>query len=728
MSGGGAKGLYHVGVLKALEENDIPIDYISGTSMGAIVGGLYAAGYTPEKIAADFSSPMVTYWMAGEIEPKYQYYIRQMDNNGAILSLRFDPQRKKMIIPSELISTGQIDMAIVEYFAQANQASRGNFDSLMIPFRCVATDAKNRKTIVFDSGDLGKAIRASMSLPFAFKPVEDGDALLYDGGMTNNFPYQPLIEDFNPDVLIGSKCTEGFDTSEDASIMEQAFNLTMVSTSYELPEGNNILINRDMRNYSVFDFDKAEEIIALGYDDAMEKMDSIKILISRRQTAAERSEKRAKFYSREPEFVFNSYTVEGIKEKQKEYVEDLLGFKRDEIAGYSFQKFSNQYFKLLSTKEFESSFPGVEYDSLDKAFKLKLNLKTKPNFKLMFGGNISSTALNQAYVGMEYERIGVSSHNYGVDGYFSPFYVSAHAKGRIDFHLKVPMYVKFGVLLNHYDYYRSNFGFISKHRSLTYSKYNDNYFYASLGWGLSRHVVMNAQFNAGIDDAKYDPNGISSDAVPTDRSRFSFLGGKIEVERNSIPNAYSNRGIKQSISVIGISGREDYFPEDDIRQGSLARRWLGASFRREQYYSLPSIKWLSAGYYVNTVYTNRPSFITENATNFTSPSFTPTPHSKIVYLRQFRSTSFIAAGVMPSFDFTSKLYLKTSVYGFMPFDNERLDNDTKRVRYIFDASLIYQTIIGPVSISLSKYDTDKDNLFLTFNFGIAIFNKKGLFY
>lgn len=119
MSGGGAKGLYHIGVMKALEENGIPIDYVSGTSMGSIIAGLYAIGYTPDQMAELFKSDRISYWMSGRIESEYLYYFKQRRPSAAMVTLRFDFRNPKKVarLPTNLIPSGQIDMAFVEFFS-----------------------------------------------------------------------------------------------------------------------------------------------------------------------------------------------------------------------------------------------------------------------------------------------------------------------------------------------------------------------------------------------------------------------------------------------------------------------------------------------------------------------------------------------------------------------------------------------------------------------------------
>ncbi|MDE5695333.1 MAG: patatin-like phospholipase family protein, partial [Alistipes sp.] len=129
MSGGGAKGLYHIGVLEALEEQGVPIDCVAGTSMGSIIAAMYAAGYSPAEMRTIVASGAVKEWVSGRIDPtRYLSYHRQLSRKPAIVSFRFDlsdPSRK-FRAPTNLIASTQIDMAFAELFAPATAASRGD--------------------------------------------------------------------------------------------------------------------------------------------------------------------------------------------------------------------------------------------------------------------------------------------------------------------------------------------------------------------------------------------------------------------------------------------------------------------------------------------------------------------------------------------------------------------------------------------------------------------------
>ena len=196
LSGGGAKGLYPIGVLEALEQNGIPIDCVAGTSMGSIIAAMYAAGYSPAEMRAIVSSGAVREWVSGRIDPNvYMPYYRQIGRMPGFLNVRVDlsrPGGQRVQVPTNLLSSTQIDMALTELFAPATAASGGDFDRLMVPFLCVASDMNHRGPVVMRSGDLSEAVRASMSIPLVFKPVKLDSMLLYDGGIYDNFPWRPL--------------------------------------------------------------------------------------------------------------------------------------------------------------------------------------------------------------------------------------------------------------------------------------------------------------------------------------------------------------------------------------------------------------------------------------------------------------------------------------------------------------------------------------------------------
>jgi NTE family protein len=723
LSGGGAKGLYHVGVMQALEENGIPIDYISGTSMGAIIGALYACGYSPWEIGEVLRSPQVTNWITGRIEERYTYYFKQMHPTAAMITLRLDPGKEGGItaqLPGSLVQSDQLDMAFADFFGGVDVVTGGDFDNLMIPFRCVATDARSRSEKVFRGGDLGLAVRASMSIPLLFEPVRTDRELYFDGGLFNNFPWQALMEGFAPDVLLGSMCTG--DVLEGSTVVEQALTLTTLSTDYTLPRETDVMVSHMFPEISMVDFGKADFLIEQGYNDALARMERIKRSVGRRADDAALARRRAEFRAQVPPLHFDEVTITGLTDKQQAYVRRLLRIERDGFP-LSFEKFRLEYFKILAEGDINGGYPVVTYRPETGRFGLAMDMVAKPSFKAMVGGNISSTALNQLYFGLEYKKIGSAARSHYLDGYFSAFHTAVELNNRIDFFVHSPFWAEAGGQVNFYNYFRSDYGFLKRGWEVDNSKYRDHYLTAAIGMPSSRHSVVSLRVNLGRDEYLYHTDPTLRNEAEMDRTRFGFVGLKLEYGRRNLDFLlYPTRGVEQHASLIYVDGRERLREAGGVHHAAATRRWFGAKVRREHY--LPRwVGWFSMGYMVEAVAAPRPQFMSDYATGLSAPAFLPTQHSRIVYMREFRSDVYAAAGLMPIIHMRPNLYLKTRGYVFVPRGGER-----NRVRYIVDAALVYQSMLGPVSLSLSQYDTRGNNWFITFNFGRTLFNDKGMFY
>lgn len=733
LSGGGAKGLYHVGVMKALEEHGVPVDYVSGTSMGAIVGALYATGHTPDEIAAVLKSPDVNNWITGRIDRKYTYYFKQMRPSAAMLTLdmgRVEGRRRLAPrLPDNLVSSDQLDLAFIDFFGAADVVTGGDFDKLMVPFRCVATDSENRCTTVFRDGQLGLAVRSSMSIPLLFPPIRTDSGLYYDGGLMDNFPWRALMDDFAPDVLIGSACTG--EHIEASSLVEQALTLAMIHTDYSLPRKSDVMIMQSFPEISMLDFSKADYLIEQGYKDAMAEMERILTTVERRTDSTTLSTRRASMQKRIPQLVLDTITISGLAERQEGYVRSQLGIEQDEMP-VAFNNFRSEYMKILAAGELTGSRPQLSYHPETKQFGLGMDMKARPRLEIMFGGNLSSTALNQIYIGFEYKRLGHTAHTHTLDGHFSAFHTAANFDNRFDFYSGMPLFVEVGGQVNYYNYFRSNYGFLQKGTDVTYSKYRDHYGSLVIGTPTGRYSAVTLRMNAGRDDYLYYISPTHLDHEPMDRTRLGFLGVMLEVDRQNLnQRLYPTSGVSQQASLIFVTARERFRPGASRTWRSTtaaSRHWFGAKFSREQYFHKIT-PWFTLGYLVEGVMSSRPEFDNDYATNISAPAFMPTQHSHIVYMKEFRSDVYAAAGLIPVFHLGDNFYLKTRGYLFAPSHWRKVeDNVRQRLRYVFDASLVYQTFLGPASLSLSQYDTASNNWFITFNFGRTLFNRKGLFY
>jgi NTE family protein len=186
LSGGGARGIAHIGVLRALEENGIVVDGIAGTSMGALVGALYASGYRAKELRTVVVSFDWNNAFSGRPDRVLVPLARRLDEEPALLSLGFEPW--KVLLPASALSDYGIGRFLIRHLAGPGYLAGGDFDRLPIPFRAVAARLDNAERVVLARGDLARATRASLSIPIFFPPVDWEGTLLVDGGVADNIP------------------------------------------------------------------------------------------------------------------------------------------------------------------------------------------------------------------------------------------------------------------------------------------------------------------------------------------------------------------------------------------------------------------------------------------------------------------------------------------------------------------------------------------------------------
>ena len=261
LSGGGARGIAEIGVIQALEENQIPIDYITGTSIGAIVGGLYAAGYSPAEMLELVKSKMFMEASTGNIDPRYRYQFFKPEQKPTMLSLNMSPGSMSLspILPSSLISPMPMNFYFMAIFARYTAQCGGDFNKLFVPLRTVASDMTRKEAKIWSSGQLTDAVRSSMSFPVVFKPVTYQGALLYDGGIFNNFPVDIMKKDFHPDIIIGVDIHSTDTIKHFPDVLQQMDMLVIRPQNYDLAAEDGIKLRINLNKYSLLDFDKADE-------------------------------------------------------------------------------------------------------------------------------------------------------------------------------------------------------------------------------------------------------------------------------------------------------------------------------------------------------------------------------------------------------------------------------------------------------------------------------------
>jgi NTE family protein len=282
LSGGGARGAAHVGVLRVLEEARIPVDAVVGTSMGSVVGGLYAAGMGPDELE---TALVETDWMSvfTTKPPRNERYFRRKEDDAEFL-VRYKVHFRdgKPRLPMGLLQAQKL--ANLLKFYEITRSAATDFDALPIPFRAVATDLDTGGVVVLDHGSLATAMRASMGIPALFPPVPVGDRLLVDGGVSANLPIE-VARALDADVVIAVDIGTPLAGKE----RPESYLGVILRLSDFLTEGNverskaelgaqDILIEPDLGDISVQDFDRIDDAIEIGEKAAREALDQLRSL------------------------------------------------------------------------------------------------------------------------------------------------------------------------------------------------------------------------------------------------------------------------------------------------------------------------------------------------------------------------------------------------------------------------------------------------------------------
>ena len=733
LSGGGAKGVAHIGFLKALEENNIPIDYIAGTSMGAVIGGFYACGYTPLQIEEFINSDEFYRWINNIPDNKYLNFYKEYQPNPSWISVPFS-YKKKIIsnLPTNIVSPYEMDFTFLELFSSSSAAAHYNFDSLYIPFRCVASDIDSSKAVILRNGQLEKAIRASMTFPFYFKPIKINGKLLFDGGMYNNFPVDVAMKDFKPDVIIGCKAAGNYNPPEKDDLISQIQNMLMKNTNYCIPVEDGVIVEPQMESVNVIDFSHTPAFIDSGYQATQRKMDKIKKLVTKRYSKAYRHSKRMEFVANEPPLIIDSVHVNGLKTNQIKYVEGILKHSEKYVT---IDELKNQYFKLVNDKMIADIFPEMKYNYVTGLFDLNLNMEKANNFEVEFGGNISSNAINEAFFGFRYKHLGKKTINLYTNAYFGRFYSAVKLMGRFDFSGRLPYYLLAEFSFDNKDYFK-NTTYFFQDKEPSYLIRNENMFSVELGFPTTNIDKFAIGFYSGsINDHYYQTNEFTR-LDTADYTGFTTFTPYFSYEINSLNRKqYASSGMRMKISIKYLIGKEynrpgttstkaevgDYKRNHDFFHFDFLYENYFASFRKLKFGFHSDIHLSSQGFFRNYV-----------SSILFAKQFQPIPESKTLFLPNYRAYNYFTLGIKNVFLLTNKINFRVEGYYFQPFRQISFNYfDTSPYyreyfsdkSFILSTSFVYHSPVGPVSLDLNFYDRTRDSFSFLINIGYIIFNK-----
>ena len=732
-SGGGASGVSHIGVLKALEEYDIPIDYIAGTSMGALVGGLYSAGYSPQEIEELFLSQQFRDWAEGKVDTKYEYYLREKDKDPSMITFKLDLDTLlETTLPTNLVSPTAVDYGLMKYLSPATAYADNDFDKLFIPFRCVASDIIAKKSVVLKQGELSKAVRASMAYPFYLSPITYDDKLLFDGGLYNNFPADIMYDEFLPDYIIGSNVSSNFDPPDEDNLVSQIKAIIADNSEYSISCDNAILIEPEASDFSLFDFDKNAELIEIGYQATLKKIPEILETIGRKVPKQELAERRKTYRSNLPPLIFEDIKITGLTEAQNKYIRNSLRFKNDTVDA---NQLESEYIKVSSDDKIKSIYPTATYNHETNKFILNLKAKKEKDLFVSFGGAFSSRPINEAYIGLQYNVLGRTALSLLANTYFGKLHNSVSGGFRIDFPFTVPFYWKATYNIDGWDYFKSNTTFFEDTKP-SFLVQEDTYIRSELAFPVAYKGKIIFDGTGGELENKYYQTKQFLSTDTTDLTRFRNYSTGLRFERNSLDEKqYASKGSFLSFGFKMIRGEEKNRPGSTSvikNEFDTVLDWIQFKVTYDKYFFKNSK--VRLGIFGEGVYSNQPFFNNYTASVLSAPAFQPISESKTLFQENFRAHSYFALGVKNVNQLFKNVQLRFEGYLFQPFKQIFADNLNRAYygkewqiqQFIVSTAVVYKTPIGPLAINLNFYDKFDEPWSLLFHFGYLIYNKKSL--
>lgn len=371
LSGGGAKGFAHIGVLKVLEELGIRIDYIGGTSAGAMIGGLYASGYTALEIDSIIKSYDFNELIQDKV-PRSQFTLYQKETSEKY-ALSLPLKNWKVGLPLALSKGQNFLNELTKLTKHVHEIT--DFKKLSIPFYCVATDIETGEKIVLEDGFLPLAIKASGAFPSLLEPVEIDGRLLVDGGIVDNFPVD-IMQKKDIDLIIGVDVQDKLENREDLDsapkIIMQIISFQMYDKANDHKDRTDIYLKPNITPYNVLSFDKIKGIIDEGERVTRNQIEYLEAVASQQIKKRKKVEDKIT-HKKNKKLYIKDIKVNGHKNYTKNYVLSKLNLKN--IDSITYEQFNHCIMGLTATGNFKSIDYKFTVENEEKESTIQFNLK-----------------------------------------------------------------------------------------------------------------------------------------------------------------------------------------------------------------------------------------------------------------------------------------------------------------------------------------------------------------
>jgi NTE family protein len=405
LSGGGAKGFAHIGALKVLVEAGVPIDYVGGTSMGGIMGGLFAVGYHPDTLQKIVFAQDWNDLLAGNLSRRDLSMAEKEEDGKYFFTLPF--RDKKLKLPTGVVA-GQSVYDLFSYYTSPGFHIQ-DFHDLQIPFLCIAADIETGENVVLDKGYLPDALRATMAIPTVFAPIEIDGRLLVDGGLVNNYPVAE-VRKMGADIIIGVDVSDPLKSKEDLNSLIKILDQTTSFLRRPLHnigiQNTDILIRPGLEGYGVSSFNDADSLIAKGERAARQKLPEILALLDSINNIHPVEVGYKLDAQPIDSILINVVIIEGINKVSPNFVRSLLQL---EVTRYhSMKKIFNALARLYGTQNFDMI--RYRFELLESGgYRFVINLKEKVGGEFRVGVNYDTDFKASFLLNMTFRNIMLSN-------------------------------------------------------------------------------------------------------------------------------------------------------------------------------------------------------------------------------------------------------------------------------------------------------------------------------
>ena len=730
LSGGGAKGIAHIGVIQAFEDNGIPIDYITGTSMGAVVGGLYAAGYSPKEMIDVIASKSFASWSTGKINPEYTYYFNSHHDTPSFVTLNLgkDSTQITSVLPVSLINPIPMNYAFLEIYGAATVECGADFNRLFVPLRTVTSNVYAKHKVVLGRGSLGDAVRMSMSFPMIFEPILLDGVPMYDGGIYDNYPVDVMVDEFNPDVIIGVNVGSGKTKPDTRNMMDQLEEMIMQPNDYPFPTAKGVNIRIDLDEFGLLAFDQYKAIYDIGYKHALAAIDSIRQKVHVRVEQADVEAERAKFKARSPEVKINRVNVSGGTREQDAFLHSFFEHRNGPMTLIEGR---DAYYRAISTGRLQNFIPTPMYNERDSMIDLDFQAVVRDPYTIGIGGYISSSTNSMLFFNTGYNTLSFKSIKANINAWLGQSYMAAQGDFSYKFDTHNPTALIFNVVTFRQKYHETEKLFYQIHEP-DFIRKSETFVRALYSTAPDLRSVLNFGIGYGHLTDKYHAD-LFDTKLTENHDKGIFNLGQIYAmwERSSLDNQYTpTSGYQLSAKVMGVAGRYHYYPSGEGRTTVKKNvSWAQADLKVTNFFELH--RKFSLGLSGQALLSTRKLLPTYDASIVAAEAFHPTPSSYNYFNSKLHANSFVTAGVMPVWKISGSFQLRGSMHCFLPVRKICVSSDdlaagrevgAKYGKWFHDPEFFgeLQAVLALPFGSISAYGNYTSSHDSNWNFGISI--------